>query len=87
MLEIETCTQAFHNRGAQFDGVFFIAVKTTKVYCCPVCKVKQPLDKNVTFLPRAKMLVIALALGAGPRQPRSPLLGTEPRQPFKEPRN
>jgi len=53
MLDIKTCTKAFHDRDPAYDGVFFIAVKTTKIYCRPVCKVKQPLDKNVTFLPSA----------------------------------
>ena len=53
MLDTATCTKAFHERDPAYDGVFFIAVKTTKIYCRPVCKVKQPLDKNVTFLPSA----------------------------------
>lgn len=53
MLDFETCTKAFHERDPAYDGVFFIAVKTTRVYCRPVCKVRQPLDKNVNFLPSA----------------------------------
>ena len=33
--------------------MFFTAVKTTKIYCRPVCPVKQPLSKNVTYYPSA----------------------------------
>ncbi|NNE41915.1 MAG: methylphosphotriester-DNA--protein-cysteine methyltransferase family protein [Marinicaulis sp.] len=37
----------------KYDGVFFIAVKTTKIYCRPVCRVRSPLRKNITFFPSA----------------------------------
>ena len=37
------------SRDPTYDGVFFIAVKTTGVYCRPVCRVRQPLLKNVCF--------------------------------------
>lgn len=40
-------------KDARFDGRFFIGVKTTGVYCRPVCPVKTPLAKNVTFYPTA----------------------------------
>ncbi|HQR88566.1 MAG TPA: Ada metal-binding domain-containing protein [Caulobacter sp.] len=30
------------------DGAFFIAVRTTKIYCRPVCPAR-PLRKNVVF--------------------------------------
>ena len=33
--------------------MFFTAVKTTKIYYRPVCPVKQPLSKNVTYYPNA----------------------------------
>ncbi|MES2857398.1 MAG: Ada metal-binding domain-containing protein, partial [Bdellovibrionota bacterium] len=35
-------------RDHRFDGKFFIAVKTTKIYCRPICPAK-PLRKNVEF--------------------------------------
>lgn len=40
-------------RDPAFDGVFFIAVKTTGIYCRPVCRVRQPLAKNIDFFPSA----------------------------------
>ena len=37
------------NNMAEFDGEFYIAVKTTSIYCLPSCKAKFPLIKNVEF--------------------------------------
>ncbi len=36
-----------------YDGVFFIAVLTTKIYCRPICPAKSSLRKNIIFLPSA----------------------------------
>lgn len=49
MLDFQTCEDARYSRDAAFDGQFFTAVKTTKIYCRPVCPVKQPLSKNVVY--------------------------------------
>jgi len=49
MLDFDTCNAARHRRDPAYDGVFFTAVRTTGIYCRPVCPVRQPLDKNVTF--------------------------------------
>ncbi len=40
-------------RDPRFDGRFFIGVRTTGVYCRPVCKVKMPLARNVSFFDTA----------------------------------
>ena len=53
MLDFDTCNAARLRRDSAYDGRFFIAVKTTYIYCRPVCPVKQPLTKNVTFYPSA----------------------------------
>ncbi len=37
------------SRDPAFDGLFFTAVKTTHIYCRPVCSVRQPLTKNISF--------------------------------------
>lgn len=49
MLSFETCNAARLRRDPQYDGRFFTAVKTTRIYCRPVCPVKQPLTRNVTY--------------------------------------
>ncbi|MDX1497341.1 MAG: Ada metal-binding domain-containing protein, partial [Salinisphaeraceae bacterium] len=40
-------------RDARFDGRFFVGVKTTGIYCRPICPVRIPLAKNVMFFPSA----------------------------------
>ncbi len=37
------------SRDARFDGRFFVAVKTTGIYCRPVCPAKPPKAENVEF--------------------------------------
>ena len=49
MFDFTTCNMARLRRDPAFDGMFFTAVKTTRIYCRPVCPVRQPLTKNVTF--------------------------------------
>jgi len=47
-------------RDPAFDGVIFIGVKSTGIYCRPVCPVRQPLSRNVAYYRSA-----AAAEGAG----------------------
>lgn len=51
--------QALLSRDARFDGIFFVAVKSTKIYCRPVCTVKPPLLKNCTFFTSAALCELA----------------------------
>ena len=51
MLDFETCNAARLRRDPAYDGLFFIAVRTTGIYCRPVCPARQPLTKNVAFYP------------------------------------
>lgn len=41
--------QAVLNNDAEYDGVFFYAVKTTGIYCRPSCKSKPPKRENICF--------------------------------------
>lgn len=41
--------QARKARDPRFDGRFFVGVKTTGIYCRPVCPVKMPRAENVEF--------------------------------------
>jgi AraC family transcriptional regulator of adaptative response / DNA-3-methyladenine glycosylase II len=52
-LEPDRCWRAAMARDARFDGRFFTAVRTTGVYCRPVCPVAPPKRRNVTFFPCA----------------------------------
>lgn len=44
-----TLYDAFCRRDAALDGVVFVAVKTTGIYCRPVCPARTPLARNVRF--------------------------------------
>ena len=37
------------SRDARFDGQFFVAVKTTGIYCRPICPANSPRRENVSF--------------------------------------
>jgi AraC family transcriptional regulator, regulatory protein of adaptative response / DNA-3-methyladenine glycosylase II len=52
-LDHDACYRAVCQRDARFDGRFFTGVKTTGVYCRPVCPARTPLSKNVVFFPTA----------------------------------
>lgn len=43
------CEQARLSRDARFDGLFFTAVKTTGIYCRPVCPAPPPKAGNVCY--------------------------------------
>ncbi|MGI9322411.1 MAG: bifunctional transcriptional activator/DNA repair enzyme AdaA, partial [Pseudomonadales bacterium] len=45
--------QARRARDPRFDGRFFIGVRTTGIYCRPVCPVKMPKRENVAFFATA----------------------------------
>jgi AraC family transcriptional regulator of adaptative response / DNA-3-methyladenine glycosylase II len=44
---------AWMRRDPAFDGAFFVCVETTGIYCRCICPVRQPLRKNIEFLPSA----------------------------------
>ena len=52
-LDAATCEQARLTRDARFDGLFFTAVKTTGIYCRPVCPAPTPKPANITYYPSA----------------------------------
>ena len=45
----DACYRAITTRDARFDGRLFIGVKTTGIYCRPVCPARTPKRQNVTF--------------------------------------
>mgnify|MGYP000998077163 CR=1 FL=1 len=49
VLDDIACHTAVRSRDRRFDGVFYTGVKTTGVYCRPVCPAKTPLAKNCAF--------------------------------------
>ena len=53
MFDFDICNEARLRRDPAFDGVFFIGVKTTGIYCRPVCPARSPLTRNISFYPSA----------------------------------
>ncbi|MGV9564574.1 AlkA N-terminal domain-containing protein [Streptomyces sp. NPDC003480] len=49
----ERCVRAVRSKDARFDGWFFTAVLTTRIYCRPSCPVVPPKPENMTFYPSA----------------------------------
>lgn len=52
-LDPEACYRAIATRDARFDGRLFIAVKTTGIYCRPICPARTPKRENLVFYPSA----------------------------------
>jgi len=73
--DAEQFYRAYETRDARFDGRFFIGVKTTGIFCRPVCPARTPLRRNVAFYPSA---AAAFAAGLRPclrcRPERAPVL-------------
>ncbi|MFD8423092.1 DNA-3-methyladenine glycosylase 2 family protein [Streptomyces sp. NPDC059466] len=51
--DTERCVRAVQSKDARFDGWFFTAVLTTRIYCRPSCPVVPPKPENMTFHPSA----------------------------------
>jgi hypothetical protein len=47
-LDWATCDRARLARDRTFDGVFFSGVRSTRIYCRPVCPVRPARSQNVT---------------------------------------
>ena len=53
MLSNEVYERARLSRDRRFDGQFFVGVKTTGIYCRPICPAIAPKSENVAFFPTA----------------------------------
>ncbi len=59
MLDQEVCERARVSRDRRYDGRFFSGVRTTRIYCRPVCPVRPAQGKNVQFYPTAAAAEVA----------------------------
>jgi AraC family transcriptional regulator of adaptative response / DNA-3-methyladenine glycosylase II len=53
VLDPDSCYRALCARDARFDGVFYVGVKTTGVYCRPICPARTPKSTRCEFFARA----------------------------------
>ena len=72
----DTMYRALLNRDASFEGIFFVGVRTTGIFCRPTCPAKKPARENVDFFPTPSE-----ALHGGYR----PCLRCTPMDPEKRP--
>jgi AraC family transcriptional regulator of adaptative response / DNA-3-methyladenine glycosylase II len=55
LIDDETCYRALAARDARFDGLFFVAVTTTRIYCRPICTARTPGRDRCRFFPNAAL--------------------------------
>lgn len=53
MLDATECDRARLARDRAYDGRFYTGVRTTHIYCRPVCPVRPAQSRNVSFYPSA----------------------------------
>ncbi|HWF94020.1 MAG TPA: Ada metal-binding domain-containing protein [Xanthobacteraceae bacterium] len=52
-LDRKTCDRARLARDPAYDGLFFVGVRTTRIYCRPICPARPAKSENVAFYPTA----------------------------------
>ncbi len=50
-LDPAVCYRAVRARDARYDGRFFTCVKTTGIYCRPICPARPPKFENCLLCP------------------------------------
>jgi AraC family transcriptional regulator, regulatory protein of adaptative response / methylated-DNA-[protein]-cysteine methyltransferase len=53
LLDFATCDSARLRRDRAFDGLFYTAVRTTGIYCRPICPARPAATRNVSFFASA----------------------------------
>ncbi len=53
LLDRESCNRAVEAADARFDGVFFVGITTTTVYCRPICPARRTLRRNRRYFSSA----------------------------------
>jgi AraC family transcriptional regulator of adaptative response / DNA-3-methyladenine glycosylase II len=53
LVDVDLCYRALQSRDSRFDGWFYIAVTSTRIYCRPSCPAVTPKRANVRFYPSA----------------------------------
>lgn len=49
MLDADTCYAAIVAHDRKFDGKFFVGVKSTRIYCRPICPARTPRRDRCSF--------------------------------------
>src|SRR5690606_18350271 len=54
MIDDDAAYAALASHDPRFDGVFFVGVTSTGIYCRPICPAKTPMRKNCRFFAGAE---------------------------------
>ncbi len=57
--QTEIMYKALLNRDDSYEGVFFVGVKTTGIFCRPVCPAKKPKLENIEFFKNINQAIVA----------------------------
>ena len=52
-LSADVCERALDARDARFDGIFFVGITTTRIYCRPVCPARVSYHERRRFFDTA----------------------------------
>ena len=55
----EIMYQASFTKNPEFEGVFWIGVKTTGIFCRPTCTARKPKPENVEFFSNTKDAILS----------------------------
>ena len=58
-LDHDRCYTALLGRDADYDGVFYVGVRTTGIFCRPTCPARKPKRENCEFFADAQAALLA----------------------------
>jgi AraC family transcriptional regulator of adaptative response/methylated-DNA-[protein]-cysteine methyltransferase len=59
LLTTREMQRAYLDRDASYNGLFFLGVRTTGIFCRPTCPARKPLPKNVEYFQTAQAALVA----------------------------
>jgi AraC family transcriptional regulator of adaptative response/methylated-DNA-[protein]-cysteine methyltransferase len=59
MLQTTEMERAYLERDASYNGLFFLGVRTTGIFCRPTCPARKALPKSVEYFPTARAALVA----------------------------
>jgi len=58
MLTDKIMYNALLKKDSSYEGIFFVAVKTTGIFCRPTCTARKPKRENVEFFPTSREAIV-----------------------------
>ena len=59
MPSIKEMQRAYVEKDASYDGIFFLGVRTTGIFCRPSCPARRPLPENVNYFSNVREALFA----------------------------